>query len=60
MDKYVEQDDGRKGRVNMQNSKTGLEKNDHACIVEGVLIPVSDSTAMQYLNLTCLTQTNQC
>ena len=31
-----------------QNSKKGFEKNEHACIVEGVSW-VSDSTASPYL-----------
>ena len=33
----VQQYGGRKSRVEMQYSKKGFEKNEHACIVEGVL-----------------------
>ena len=33
----VQQYGGRKSGVEKQNSKKGFEKNEHACIVEGVL-----------------------
>ena len=33
----VEQYGGRKCGVEKQNSKKGFEKNEHACIAEGVL-----------------------
>ena len=37
-----------KAGVEKQNSKKGIEKNEHACSVEGNLL-VSDSTARPYL-----------
>ena len=33
----VQQYGGRKSGVEKQNSKKGFEKNEHACIVEGIL-----------------------
>ena len=34
LDEHVEQCGGRKGGVENQNSKKGIEKNEHACSVE--------------------------
>ena len=40
----------KKAGVERQNSKKGLERNEHACSVEGVFV-VSDPTARPYLKL---------
>ena len=50
LDKYVEQDDGRKSGVKRHNSMKGFENKEHVWNVEGVFV-VSDPSARQYLKV---------